>query len=384
MKSIKVFLTTRFWLYKKSVKSLFLLKKLSLKNFIETIILLVLHYSSCQAYSFVASTLNASSDPLITAWIKSTVYSPYVPASNADVFEIEYSSKYVYIACNSLPSYTIGPWNNPNKASAQHFNFKFPRVPIANTGTKTTVGLGTIAVLINGVTIYNPGDAHSYNSLGIWNQNAYYYEVDSFDSCLGHPQPGGVYHNHVIPICLFNSTDSSKHSPLIGFAFDGYPIYGSFGYSSPTNTSSGIRRIISGYRTRSITTRTTLASGSSLLSVQYGPDVSATYPVGAYIEDYEYSSSYGDLDAYNGRFCITPEYPSGTYAYFVTTNSSGVPAYPFLIGPSYYGTVITENVYNNVEPDETVTTYFKSTLSSSTQTKGSAVVLFFSLFYLIF
>ncbi len=47
----------------------------------------------------------------------------------------------------------------------------------------------------------------------------------------------------------------------------------------------------------------------------------------------------GDLDQYNGRWCVTPEYPSGTYAYFVATDSSGSPAYPFVVGPYYYGTV---------------------------------------------
>lgn len=43
------------------------------------------------------------------------------------------------------------------------------------------------------------------------------------------------------------------------------------------------------------------------------------------------------MDEYNGRWCVTPEFPSGTYAYFVATDSSGDPAYPFVIGPYYYG-----------------------------------------------
>jgi len=349
-----------------------------MKNFIETIILLVLHYSSCQAYSFVESTLNATSDPLITAWIKATVYSPYVPASNADVYRIEYSSKYVYISSNSLPSYTIGPWTNNNKASAQHFTHKFPRVPIANTGTKTTVGLGDIGTLTNGVGIFNAEDGMTWNNAGTWKRNAYYFEGSTFDGCLGHAQDAGNYHQHAIPTCLFNSTDSSKHSPIIGFAFDGYPIYGSFGYSSATNASSGIKRMISGYKTRSMTTRTSLTTGgATLTSAQSGPDVSATYPLGYFLPDYEYNSSFGDLDAYNGRLCVTPEYPSGTYAYFVTTDVSAVPAYPYILGPNFYGTVITESYRGTATPDETVTTYFVSALSSSIQTKGSAVIVLF-------
>ena len=56
-----------------------------------------------------------------------------------------------------------------------------------------------------------------------------------------------------------------------------------------------------------------------------------------HIEDYEYESSSGDLDEYNGRYCITPEYPNGTYAYFVTIDTNLDPVYPYTPGPYYYG-----------------------------------------------
>jgi hypothetical protein len=49
------------------------------------------------------------------------------------------------------------------------------------------------------------------------------------------------------------------------------------------------------------------------------------------------------LDEYNGRWCVTPEYPSGTYAYFVTYSSSWTLAYPYVIGPSYYGNYMSQN-----------------------------------------
>ncbi len=73
------------------------------------------------------------------------------------------------------------------------------------------------------------------------------------------------------------------------------------------------------------------------------------------IEDYAYTAGYGDLDYYNGRYCVTPEYPSGTYAYFIAVNSSYVPQYPYIIGPSYYGTPITTQTGTI---SETVTTYY--------------------------
>ena len=57
-----------------------------------------------------------------------------------------------------------------------------------------------------------------------------------------------------------------------------------------------------------------------------------TDPMGTYIEDYEYTEGYGDLDQYNGRFCVTPEYPNGVYAYFATIKgSAGEPKFPYFV-----------------------------------------------------
>lgn len=60
------------------------------------------------------------------------------------------------------------------------------------------------------------------------------------------------------------------------------------------------------------------------------------YLLGDIIEDYIYDSTVGTLDANNGKFAITPEYPNGTYAYFMTEDNSGNPVYPYVIGPKYY------------------------------------------------
>lgn len=67
------------------------------------------------------------------------------------------------------------------------------------------------------------------------------------------------------------------------------------------------------------------------------------YEMGSFIQDYIYEEGYGDLDEFNGRFSVTPEYPNGTYAYFLTTDSSDNPVYPYAIGPKYYGVPIFED-----------------------------------------
>ncbi|TAK56349.1 MAG: YHYH protein [Bacteroidetes bacterium] len=275
----------------------------------------------------------------------------------ANVQSVKFSNSYAYVSCSGIPSYSIGPWpGNPNSASNQNFVFKIARSPQVNNGTKTATPLGHIAVLVNGVAIFNAKDAMSYNNQDVWHQNAVIVEGPSMDNCLGHPQQQGEYHHHQNPLCLYTGS-SSEHSPIIGFAFDGYPIYGSYAYAD-TDGTGGITRMRTSYRKRNISTRTTLPDGSA--ASHNGPNVSGTYPLGYYIEDYEYVSGLGDLDQYNGRFCVTPEYPAGTYAYFATIDSLDNTEYPYFIGPSYYGVVVAGNTGpggGHVTISETVLTF---------------------------
>jgi hypothetical protein len=214
--------------------------------------------------------------------------------------------------------------------------------------------------LTNGIPIFGLGNAASWtgstnanNGQGIWNAEVGKYEGFVLDTAFGaHPQQQGAYHTHTTPYRLYKYYASTVHSPIIGFAFDGNPIYGPYGYTSALSATSGISRMKTGYSLRNITTRTTIPMYSSAspavttytTASQTGPAVSTTYPIGSYCEDYAWlSSNGGDLDQYNGRYCVTPEYPSGTYAYFVTITSVGVAAFPYYIGIQYYGTPASAN-----------------------------------------
>jgi hypothetical protein len=300
-----------------------------------------------------------ATSPEIYSWHLNTTGATGYNGITADVQRVQYSENYVYVSCSDIPSYTIGPWpGNPNTPQNQGHTFKIPRHPQKNSGTQTATALGHIGVWSNGVSIFNSKDAMSYQNRNIWHQNAVVVEAPSFDACLGHPAPNSEYHHHQNPICLYQA-DITKHSPIIGYAFDGYPIYGAYGYATIDGTG-GIRRMRSSYQLRTISQRTTLPDGSALQTAQYGPDVSTTYPLGYYIEDFEYAAGTGDLDEHNGRYCVTPEYPQGTYAYFVTIDAEGHSAYPYVIGETYYGVVQAGNVgpgSGHVTVDETVTDY---------------------------
>lgn len=122
--------------------------------------------------------------------------------------------------------------------------------------------------------------------------------------------------------------------------------------------TAGIVRIKSGYELRNITQRTEWADGTD---VDDGPAVDSTYFLGYFREDYGFISHPGEedyLDEHNGRFCVTPEYPNGTYAYFATVDENWNSSYPYVVGPTFYG--VTENrLVTSV--DETTTIYTAAT-----------------------
>lgn len=366
----------------------------------------------------LGTSVFAQTNPVITSWIQNTTgitgrhyvsgsSTPVVDASYpANCQSVAYDATNVYISCSGIPAYIIGPYldGNPNQGGDNHNIYKFPLTPVQNTGTLATTTLGTIGVFINGVSLFDYRDGVSYKLStgadaggpipggpgdGVWNRDAVVAERAGFDCSKGHPAMTN-YHHHQNPsafnmdlnvistVCnLYLSDglyriDSTVHSPLIGFAYDGFPIYGAYGYKN-TDGTGGIVRMKSSYRLRSITTRTTYADGTTVTA---GPDVSSAHPLGEYREDYEYiptSAATPDyLDEHNGRFCKTPEYPGGTYCYFATVDSNWNSAYPYVVGPTFYGTKVVTTVTS--VPTGT-TTYTSSTEVSDVARSNVEVTL---------
>ncbi|MBI3233478.1 MAG: YHYH protein [Bacteroidetes bacterium] len=335
-----------------------------------------------------ALAMQAQVSPSISSWLRNTTgitgrhyakgnSTPIVDNALANVQTVQYSTNWVYINTNGIPAYITGPFldNNPSVATAQNAIFKFPLVPVKNSGTPTATMLGNIGIFINGVALFDYRDgvswSNSSNALkggplkgmgdNVWNRDAIVAERAGFDCAKAHPAMGN-YHHHQNPsafsldlkvistVCTLYAADglyaidSTKHSPLIGFAYDGFPIYGAYGYKNADGTG-GIVRMKSSYSLRNITTRTTYADGSTVTA---GPAVDVTYPLGYFREDYQYnttSTSTPDLlDEHNGRFCITPEYPNGTYCYFATVDENWNSAYPYVVGPTFYGNVTAAKV----------------------------------------
>ena len=131
------------------------------------------------------------------------------------------------------------------------------------------------------------------------------------------------------------------HSPIIGYAYDGNPIYGPYGHSNPVDPTSSIQRLSSGYVLRG--TRPN------------GPDT-GKYPLGSFIDDYRWvpsvNSGKTELDENNGRFCVTPDYPNGTYAYFISVDSSDNPTFPYILGKNFYSLPVDSNYNSNISQDD--------------------------------
>jgi hypothetical protein len=260
----------------------------------------------------------SQTNPIILSWMQNTtaVGSYYIrnnptPISNnikANVQLVRYSTSSVYISTNGIPSYPTGPFldGNPSQAQSQNGIFKFPLTPQKNMGTPTPTTMGNIGLFINGVALFDYRDGVSWKTsmnklqggpLGgmgdnIWNRDAIIAERIGFDCAKGHPAMGN-YHHHQNPsafkldknvisdICTLYDADGlytinpSIHSPLIGFAYDGFPIYGAYGYKNADGTG-GIIRMKSSFQLRSITVRTHYADGTDVLD---GPPVNATYPL---------------------------------------------------------------------------------------------------------
>ena len=111
---------------------------------------------------------------------------------------------------------------NPNAIRVQDFEFRLPLRPrLAEQITR--VPMGPIGVALNGVVFFNPFEQGGMNAV------AGYSEV-WLDSCCGHPQQTGVYHYHKYPSCVKSPfpDEGAEHSPVLGFAFDGFPVHGPY------------------------------------------------------------------------------------------------------------------------------------------------------------
>ena len=338
---------------------------------------------------FITFSIFSQTNPVITGWLQNTTNitgrhyiagnsTPIIDAVQANVQTVKYDATNAYVSATGIPAYITGPFldNNPSLATAQNKIFKFPLNPTQNTGTATNTNGGNIGVFINGVALFDYRDGVAWNNttnalcggpgnpacpggMGAtqaWTRDAIPAERAGFDCSKAHPAMGN-YHHHQNPsafnldlqvlstVCNTYPSDGlyvinpSVHSPLLGFAYDGFPIYGAYSYTN-INGTGAIARMKSGYQLKTQTTRTNGPTVGQVVGTQ-------TMFNGYFREDYEFISHPTDptfLDIHNGRFCVTPDYPNGIYCYFTTVDGNHNSTYPYVVGPTFYGNKVASTV----------------------------------------
>lgn len=239
------------------------------------------------------------------------------PAPAASHVSITVEGDRRVIVANGLPDHLTGRFpnaDNPNRIAAQQYRFTMPARPVANA-TPTPLVAQPFGIAVNGV-LFDPGTAEYWHDD---RGSGWHYEAkgDAFslglDANNAHVQPNGAYHYHGIPTALLKRlSDGEAKITLLGWAADGFPIYGPWDHATSGDAASAVRVLKSSYRLKPDPRPT---SG----------DQPGGTPDGVFVEDFEYVAGSGDLDECSGRFGVTPEFPDGIYHYVLTEDFPFVP-----------------------------------------------------------
>lgn len=324
------------------------------------------------------------------------------------------------VPANGILYGTFPNANNTNYIIDQNLTLTYPYRGGSDTQgdhnslllNSSTIGVTVPGILINGIANgwYINGDVGTR-----WNYDAAQTLVNGQDTYGGAPEADGSYVYRDSTFITANAwgnvsgfdggsyIHADGHSKIIGYAQDGYPIYGPFGYVSASDANSGAVRMTSSYLpnnnglgrpaaktatlTANVVASATITVGSTFglnpgmrltandagitsgeywiinnglhtaigpkeytggtnqiqlnkpITMPAGSTLTFEFLAGAFIEDYQYIANSGSLDQYNGRYGVTPDFPLGTYAYFATQDLQNNPVYPYFVGSAFYGSV---------------------------------------------
>ncbi len=187
-------------------------------------------YVFCCQTSFGNNGAPPGKAPWITGAVWDQTAKPTVSGSiqwpNAQIAITRIGAERV-VTANNLPVHTTGVFpiarsdpayrydGNPNPIAEQVILLRLSAVP-APSATPRCVPQGMIGFTLSGTALYNALDA-----LG---RDIAAHEVQ--DLCSGHPRGRGQYHYHSWSSCMEDAGDASTHSELVGYALDGYGVFG--------------------------------------------------------------------------------------------------------------------------------------------------------------
>lgn len=216
--------------------------------------------------------------------------------------------------------------------------------------------LADVGIFLNGTVLFNWSDGQSFEGKGDWHNMAHIYEKYDFDVCQGHAVEG-MYHHHGYSACLNESIGDTgtDHSPIWGYAADGYPIHGP--YQAKNTLAKSCWRVrdfdskeegcgVDGERSCVMNDAFDPSSGTK--TVSKGPAIGEpgyamfsknqiSLDAGSFFEDYVYdksctNSSSDNLDSFNGH-----DHDRLGYHYHITVDKDMKPVFPYAFGPIYRG-----------------------------------------------
>ena len=297
--------------------------------------------------------VSTGSTTLTPTWTNSTpdTSQGYVTTSfrNLDGINVNYDSNNVFIQSNNIVNHDVTISNsNISYVSAknQTLTYNIPRLNLNSASLSDQAQMSNaVGILINGLPLYNIQDTETYGST-----DYHYNNVEKTDSAfaLGNTTNTGVQYYYDISSEVVGDEawgNATTHSGIVGWAFDGLPIYGPYGYTSyhanGSINSSTITNIKSAFQLKGNATRDTSIGGAH---------------TGQFTEDFTYDASLtgsngyvgslgsgkGSIAKYNMRWGVTPESPTTPIYYYVATiDDNGNPMFPYHIGGG------TKNFTNN-------------------------------------
>ncbi len=219
------------------------------------------------------------------------------------------------LIANGVPDHEVGTFpnpSNPNTITEQVVEVDFPLYP--ELASDPAEERQVVAYALNGVKVEvgtggscdDAGDCSHIDPTRGWRMEASGEAGFDFgtDENNAHVQPFGAYHYHGIPELYLEQLGGGQAVTLVGWAVDGFPIYARWGHADADDAGSEVVPMAPSW----VLTDDVPADRPS-------PDI---YPLGAFTADWVYQEGAGDLDECNGRFGVTPEFPDGTYHYYLT------------------------------------------------------------------
>ena len=168
-------------------------------------------------------------------------------------------SGHVHVESMSIPDHIY----DQSEAGLEIKTFKFKNSghnSLAEASASVPISSGVAGMFINGVFLHSFLNGKSYQNSGKWNEDSVFTEKSLLDDCGGGVQADvnvenvGSYNYKALPVCL-HSVDTGAHSPLLGFARDGYPIYGPVAYSGAADSSGPLKILQPSYKLKQTSSR---------------------------------------------------------------------------------------------------------------------------------